>query len=131
MNRTGCRPLDVEPFLNESIAKGEDVEVQHLDASWPCRMDEENPNRPMDYKIEDGVPIPSAKTRVKEYPWEPTLKALSIGQSFVVPCEHRKAGIVRQQLQHRWKKLEGLHFITRRVIDDSNVTIGVRVWRLE
>ena len=70
----------------------------------------------MDYKIEDGVPIPALRTAQAKYPW----RLLEVGQSFFVPD---KTGRQLSTACVAARKSTGFQFAVR------TVDGGCRIWR--
>lgn len=78
------------------------------------------------FKIEDGVPVPKARLTTGEL--APTLEALQVGQSFLIPATPETINGVRSRVSYttttRGMAL-GRKFALR------TVEGGVRIWRTE
>lgn len=78
------------------------------------------------YAIEQGIPLPGPKKDIHtpSYPF----MAMSIGDSFLVPCLSADKKEVQDQIcKQAWKLKDetGKRFATR------HVTQGIRVWRTD
>ena len=78
-----------------------------------------------EFKIENNIPMPKARTAPNEYPFE----VLKVGQSFFVREEnHLTSQRVRSVASLQNVKLKPKHFAVRRVNEPK---LGFRIWRTQ
>lgn len=129
----GRLPLCLRQFTNFELSHDPHEPIKRLDVNWPYSdsTDEEGNRTTMNYKIEDGIPVPPIHRKI-DCAWIPTVESLAPGQSFVIPCTLAESVGIRAKVMAKCKELgnnASRLYVSRKILENEQV-VGIRVWRV-
>lgn len=129
--RLGYLPCPYRRFTNHGISDDPWHKIVKLDVNWPYQ-NEPQPPEPMNFKVEEGIPIPSKWHTVPAWA-EPLLK-LEPTQSLFIECtKEAKANTMSRAGNYISKHRKEWEFCCRAVYAEAGNgrdVIGVRIWRV-